>query len=73
MRKVSVHIYVNVMCLEVEWILGSIKVIKSDLEEDPFDEKEHHYSVKRKYSDESEEEEEEERDDREYSWKIYKK
>jgi hypothetical protein len=29
--------------------------------------------VKRKYSDESEEEEEEERDDREYSWKIYKK
>ena len=56
--------------------MGSIKVIKSDLEEDPFDEREHDYLKKRKgkYDDDDEEDEEEdEKDDREYSWKIYKK
>ena len=56
--------------------MGSIKVIKSDLEEDPWDEREHAYLKKHKgkYDDDDEEDEEEdEKDDREYSWKIYKK
>jgi hypothetical protein len=52
-----------------------LKVIRSDLEDDPFDEEEPKHiaiskSKKQKRDDESDEDD---RDDREYSWKIHRK
>jgi len=63
---------------KVEWILGSLKVIKSDLDEDPFDEEEHHYSKKKKYSDDDDarsnsDDDEYLKKNREYSWNIIRK
>lgn len=57
---------------EVEWILSAMKVLKSDLADDPFDEEEpiHIVKAKPKRDDESDEED---RDDREYRWKISRK
>jgi hypothetical protein len=63
-----------IIIIEVEWVLSSLGVLKTDLESDPFDNEE--YSItkldkkKPKRDDESDEED---RKDREYSWKIYRK
>lgn len=56
----------------MEWILNAMKVLKSDLQDDPFDEGEpiHIVKAKPKRDDESDEED---RDDREYRWKISRK
>ena len=57
---------------EVEWVLNALKVLKSDLENDPFDEDDdikynYFHKSKPKRDDESDEED---RKDREYRWKI---
>jgi hypothetical protein len=48
-------------------------VVKTELEDDPFDEQPHRYINKMQKSKRDDESDEEDRDDREYSWKIYKK
>jgi hypothetical protein len=60
--------------LEVEWILSSLGIVKTDLEYDPFDEEDEreYNSNLRKKEKRDDESDEEERDDRQYSWKIYK-
>ena len=65
---------------KVEWILGSLKIIKSEVEEDPFDEENHYYGKgKKKYKDDSDEDRSDSDDDgrlkkdREYSWTVIRK
>jgi hypothetical protein len=66
--------YNELFTIEVEWILSSLGIVKSDLMEDPF-ENEEIYSVsdKRKKPKRDDESDEEDREDREYSWKIVRK
>lgn len=58
----------------MEWILSSLKIVDSELLDDPFDEEfipsSIHKNIKPKRDDESDEED---RDDREYRWKINRK
>ena len=64
---------------KVEWILGSLKVLKSELENDPFDdEEEAGYSSskahkKQKDDNESDSEEDGRKKDREYGWNFIRK
>jgi hypothetical protein len=60
--------------LEVEWIFSSLGIVKTDMQDDPFDEEEHLYinynkMKKVKRDDESDEEDNE---DRQYNWKVNK-
>ena len=65
---------------KVEWILGSLKIIKSEVEEDPFDEDNQYYAKgKKKFKDDSDDDKSDSDDDgrlkkdREYSWTIIRK
>lgn len=57
----------------MEWILSALGVLKTDLEEDPFEENEVNYNFARKKPKRDDESDEEDRDDREYSWKVNRK
>lgn len=60
--------------LEVEWVLSSLGVLKTDLECDPFDNEEYSKTkLDKKKPKRDDESDEEDRKDREYSWKIYRK
>ena len=67
------YFFIKFIFIEVEWILSSLGVIKSELIDDPFDETEHRYINKIKKGKRDDESDEEDRDDREYSWKINRK
>jgi hypothetical protein len=59
----------------VEWILSSLGVVKTELQDDPFDEvgpKYSNVSSKIKKAKRDDESDEEDQDDREYGWKINK-
>jgi hypothetical protein len=53
--------------------MASIGALKTDLEEDPFDEEDMKGYYKRTKAKRDDESDEEDRDDREYYWKINKK
>jgi hypothetical protein len=59
------------LILEVEWILSSLSVLKTDLEYDPFGDDESTFKMTKKVK-RDDESDEEDREDREYGWKIYK-
>lgn len=58
--------------IEVEWILNSLGIVKSELDDDPNDEKD--FTMKRNVARRDDvSDDDEDKDDREYSWKIEKK
>ncbi len=59
----------------MEWIFSSLGILKSELEDDPFEEFESNFTVssKLKKPKRDDESDEEDRDDKEYYWKINKK
>ena len=60
------------LILEVEWVLSSIGILKSELLDDPFEQNEFKPFKKDKIK-RDDESDDEDRDDREYSWRILKK
>ena len=70
----------NLSAEKVEWILGSLKVIKSELENDPFDEEENYTGFKtskqhkkNKEDFESDSDDDGRKKDREYGWNFIRK
>ena len=70
----------NLSADKVEWILGSLKVLKCELENDPFDEDEKYendFKGSKKHKDkedyESDSDEDGRKKDREYGWKFIRK
>lgn len=70
----------NLSAEKVEWILGSLKVLKCELENDPFDEEENYEGFqtsknhkKQKEDFESDSDDDGRKKDREYGWKFIRK
>ena len=70
----------NLSAEKVEWILGSLKVLKSELENDPFDEEDNYEGFKtsknhkkEKEDFESDSDDDGRKKDREYGWKFIRK
>ncbi len=57
----------------MEWILSSLGVVKSELQDDPFDETPHRYINKIPKEKRDDESDEEDRDDKGSAWKVSKK
>jgi len=60
----------NLSWKKVEWIFASLGILKTELNEDPFEEFEYQTRKKKKNNNEDSEDE---KDDREYYWQIDKK
>lgn len=58
---------------KVEWIFGSLGIIKSTLLDDPFDEQGHFVNIKKDKVKRDDESDDEEREERQNRWKIIKK
>ena len=70
----------NLSAEKVEWILGSLKVLKCELENDPFDEEENYTGFKtskqhkkNKEDFESDSDDDGRKKDREYGWNFIRK